>query len=96
MSRSILESHRYTAQLQKLGSVERLDSVLCGVLWSIWCNAESWPLVPGFRGIRLAKTDGYGSTARLRVWFRILDDDEAELLWVENDLASAGSDDSDG
>lgn len=92
--RTLREEDSYRKLKELLGDVERLDEVLDGVLWSIATNAEGWPIVPGFDTVRLAKTDGYGDTPQLKVWFQILSDNEASLLGIELDLPDGESEES--
>ena len=95
MPRTLIESPSYGKMAAALGDARRLDEVLRGVTWSLSENAEAWPIVRGFRTIRLAKTDGYGDTPRLRIWFRILNDNEVELLGIEPDPAVENGDDAE-
>ena len=83
MPRNLIESAAFTRMLAELGDVKRLDDVLRGVCWSIHINAEDWPVVRGFKRVRIAKSDGYGDTPKLRLWFRVLNNDEAELHAIE-------------
>jgi hypothetical protein len=84
-NRTLVESAIYTRQYAKIaeGNIARLDEVLAGLIWSISESPEKWPPVPGFRTTRLAKSDGYGNSPKVRIWFRILNQEETELRYIE-------------
>jgi hypothetical protein len=84
-NRTLVESSTYRQQFTQIaeGKPARLDDVLTGLTWSISERPESWPLIPGYRTTRLAKSDGYGDTAKLRIWFRIVDENQIELRYIE-------------
>jgi len=83
MHRTLVESKLYTEQYRALGDVKRLDDLLSGLLWSLSTAAhpEEWPIVPGFRALRIAKTDGF-DTPVLRIWF-VLNEQTVDLLAIE-------------
>ena len=85
--RELIESEEYQDQLEKLGGARALDNPLRGVLWSLAVNPEVWPLVPGYKRIRLAYTEPEitprGVIAGLRVWFEILDSHQVLLQYLD-------------
>ena len=81
--RQVLETHWFTEQLGTLGDIRRLDEALAPVQLILTENAEVFPLVRGYRRIRLAKTRAVGDVPALNVWFMIEDPDSVLLLYVE-------------
>ena len=87
--RQLVESEDYLDQHEKLGSVASLDEALRALYWSLTVRAEVWPVVPGFKRLRLAYTDMVESRGRikhgLRIWFEIRDEHTVDLLYLERD-----------
>jgi hypothetical protein len=85
--RTLVEHPGFTKQLATLGDVRFADRILSGVTWGISTFAEEFDLVPGYHELRIAKTDEFdsteGSTVPLRIYFKILNDREVLLYWVE-------------
>lgn len=58
--------------------------------WVLAVNAEVYPVLPGLRSLRLAVTDPFttpaGRVPRLRIYFKIVDDDLVELVWIEESV----------
>lgn len=84
---TLIESELFTWQLEEIASHRYVDEALIG-FWSAVCtNPEAFPIVPGRRELRLAKTGAYTrdgiEVPPLRLWFRILDENSVELLSVE-------------
>jgi hypothetical protein len=52
--RTLKQTDIYTDQFNRLGDAQRLDEVLRGILNSIACNAEGWPVVTGYQITRMA------------------------------------------
>lgn len=90
--RTLIESLEFSKLLAEIGDIKRLDEVLCGLCWSLSKNPEGWSVVTGFKTIRLAKTDGYGNTPVLSLWFRIISDNEVLLLAIEQDELDSNDD----
>ncbi|MBZ5557137.1 MAG: hypothetical protein LAO77_07660 [Acidobacteriia bacterium] len=86
--RELIESEDYLDQLEKLGAQET-DERLRGIMWSLTLRAEEWPVVEGFKRLRLAKTDlvrsGGKVKPRLQVWFEIRDSHHVDLLYLDQD-----------
>ena len=61
-----------------------IDEVLRGLVWAISNNAERFRIVPG-RNMRVGFAFGQHPVPALMVYFRIVDDEQAELLWVQED-----------
>ena len=59
-----------------------LEDALVGVWWALSNNAEDFPIVTGYKSLRIAKTDRVRTLAPLRVIFRI-NGDAVELKWIE-------------
>ena len=81
--RTQVESQEYTNAFQKIGDAKELDAALAGLTLSISINPADWPIVPGFKDIRLAKTDATKDAPVLSIWFRVLDMDTIFLLYIE-------------
>jgi len=71
-----------------LGSPQVVDEILSGPEYLIASGAEEFPFVLENHGIRAAKTASlsWASMPALNIFFRILSENEAELLWVEHDF----------
>lgn len=83
--RTLVENETYTQSVNRLGGARRLDNLLELLTCSIAEKAEVFPKVPGFKGLRIAKTDKVSwkpSIKRLKLFFRILDENRVELLWI--------------
>lgn len=85
--RTLVESEDYKDQIEILGGARDVDEALRAVLWSLALTPTVWPVVKGFKRLRLAWTDpSKGPVLRraLWVWFEIRDNDEAvDLLFIE-------------
>ncbi len=82
--RNIREEASFVESRDKLGAtVKRLDEILWGVTWALAKDAEcaSWavPDTP----IRVVLTDAFPDIPSLRIYFRVVDDDQVALLYVE-------------
>ncbi len=70
-----------------MGGAQRIDQALYAVKWVLSVNAEVYPVLPGRRSLRLVTTDPFttpeGRVPRLRMYFKIIDDDLVELVWIE-------------
>lgn len=84
---TLVETPEYTARRAEL-AYPRLDDVLRGVMWALSTNPAAFPIVPGFRDVRVVKTDpiafGPSMQPRLRIWFRI-DGRQVRLEYIEPD-----------
>ena len=69
--RELIESVSFTAALDEIGDIKRLDEVLTGAYWALSTNPEVYDVVNGFADIRLLKTDPLGGLPGFRIWFRI-------------------------
>ena len=81
--RTLVHSDLYTAQLELLGDIKRLDDVLCAVEWSLARNPNIYGIVRGMRDVRLLKTDPHNEIPALRIWFSISDNGDVHLLYIE-------------
>lgn len=88
--RECVESEDYLDQLEKLGAAAT-DERLRAIIWSLTVRAEVWPIVPGFKRLRIAKTNAVirptGVKPGLRVWFEIRDANHVDLLYLEQVIA---------
>jgi hypothetical protein len=61
-----------------------LADAMAAVNWALSNNAEDFPIVTGFKSLRLVKTEQVRKLPPLRVAFRINpDSDVVELKWIE-------------
>ena len=82
--RTVVESSDYTEALGALGDLKRLDDVLAGVYWAMATRPEHYQPLLATKKLRVVKTDGYGDTPSLRVFFTIDEDGErVHALYVE-------------
>jgi hypothetical protein len=81
--RTLIDSKEYAKAFAKIGDAERLDSAIAGLTWAIATNPADFPLVPGVKNIRLAKTDAIKDLPRLIIWFSVLSPDEILLRYIE-------------
>ena len=84
---TLRESEFYAWQLSKLGTSERMDDVLAGLLWAIARLADDFPLVPGTEKLRIAESTRFlhddGTPLRVRIWFVVASENEVDLLAIE-------------
>jgi hypothetical protein len=62
----------------------QIDDVLNGLVWAMSTNAEGFRKVPGL-DMRVGFAFGRHPIPALKVYFRIVDENSVELLWVEED-----------
>ena len=83
----LVETPEYTARLAEI-AYPRLDDALRGVRWALAINPTAFPLVPGFKDIRVVKTDplefGPSVLPRLRIWFCV-EGQRVHLEYIEPD-----------
>ena len=84
---TLRESEFYAWQVTRLGSSERMDDVLAGLLWAIARLADDFPLVPDTEKLRVAESTRFlhddGTPLRLRIWFVVANENEVDLLAIE-------------
>ncbi|MFZ2280353.1 MAG: hypothetical protein WAW39_21320 [Prosthecobacter sp.] len=84
---TLRESEFYAWQVARLGSSERMDDVLAGLLWAIARLADDFPLVPDTEKLRVAESTRFlhddGTPLRLRIWFVVASENEVDLLAIE-------------
>lgn len=87
ISRNLRESASFTEAVEILGGAEVIDEALEPLVLAIAARPETFDIIPGFQSLRMAKTDpiAYGDfdIPPLRLTFRIVDDENVELLWIE-------------
>jgi hypothetical protein len=81
--RTLIESEEYARAFAKLGDAKRLDEAVNALTWGISIYPAQFPLVNGFKTIRVAKTDAVGDAPCLIIWFSILNPDEILLRFIE-------------
>jgi hypothetical protein len=83
--RTLIENDVYKQNIRQLGGARKLNSILEVLTTSIAERPEVFPIIPGFTHIRMAKTDKVPwkpAIKRLKIGFRILSENEVELLWI--------------
>ncbi len=84
---TLRESEFYAWQTSQLGSSERMDDVLAGLLWAVARLADDFPLVPGTEKLRVAESTRFlrddGTPLRVRIWFIVASENEVDLLAIE-------------
>ncbi len=81
----VVESEEFTAQLQALGDIKRLDDRLRGLTVALWVEADNCPFVITGNRLRVATLPSFRSDEPpLTIWFEIIDD-MALLRWIEPD-----------
>jgi hypothetical protein len=89
--RTLIESELYSNQLRALeGKIERLDEILAGVLWGIALAPEVFPVISGYRRLRLAKSREFevpfaSPLPVLQIWFAVDDVGQVELMAIERE-----------
>ena len=76
--RTLVHTDNYQRQCEQLGGYARMDQVHTGIEWAICSRPEVYAIIDGTKDIRLLKT-----ISGLGVWFRIIDDEQVELLHIE-------------
>jgi hypothetical protein len=85
--RTLIEDEVFTAQLADIagnvGNIRYLDDALLALTWALSTNPEEYEVIPGTKGLRVAKTRWYERESIivpvLKVWFSIVDDDHVLL-----------------
>jgi len=72
----------YQEVLAKCADKKDLEAALTGIWWALSNNAEDFPLVSGYKSLRIAKTDPVRSLPALRVVFTT-NGDTVQLRWIE-------------
>jgi len=97
--RTLVEEPTFSTQLAALGDVRRLDEALRALTWALHENAEHYPIIRGTKRLRVAKTDGYGATPCLRVFFTIevteIGTESVHLWFVDHDVEGANEPDGE-
>ena len=73
----------YLNAVDPIAQQHDLTEVLAGVYWALKNNAEDFPVIPGYKTLRMVKTDSVRGIPALRIIFRIVDDKEVALHWIE-------------
>ena len=81
-----IDSKEFSDAFAALGDPKDVDEALESLVWSLTENPKEWPLLPGFKDLRIAKTDATEAMPRLRVFFRVDENGEhVHLLYIEKD-----------
>jgi len=90
MPRTITHTHEYAAQAEALKDSPRFFDVQAAIDWGVATQPTIWPVVEGMQALRILRTDGSefegagiaGDVVPFRVAFRIIDDNNVELLTI--------------
>ena len=84
---TLRESALFTWKASQLGSSQKMDDLLSGLLWAIARLADDFPLVEGTEHLRVAESKRFiredGTPVRLRLWFALTSESEVDLLTIE-------------
>jgi hypothetical protein len=85
--RVLRETQSYAEAFEQLGDAAAIDESLLIITEAIARNPEVYKVVSPYKQIRTAKTDpmltARGVAAGLIVWFRIVDANTVDLLYIE-------------
>lgn len=82
--REIAYDHRALHQLITIGGGEmrHLDARMAVLEWALWLNAEDFPVIDGFRTIRVTRLPGHDKEPTLRVFFDV-ENGAVTILWID-------------
>ena len=84
---TLREDELFTAQLEALDSIKYLDEALEAIMWALSNNPEIYPIVPGTKRLRVAKTKSYErgivTIPPLKIWFSVETDEIVLLRSIE-------------
>ncbi len=80
--RSIVPSELYTSEAKKFAEKRELDDAFVALFWALQNNAEDFPVIPGYKTLRMAKTDAVRNIPALHLIFKILGD-AVRLEYIE-------------
>jgi hypothetical protein len=82
--RTLVETPGFAKDKEELGDAQSIDEALLAVTWALSQKPEDFPVIPGTRGLRMAKTRPYlrggNIIPALEVWFIIEDDNYVSLF----------------
>lgn len=87
--RGVYESEGFREQKEKIGDAYEIDKILDGIYWAVASNAEEYPILPTTNRTRMIPTHEFvildTTLPALRVYFAIEDENNAVLLWIQED-----------
>lgn len=82
--RSLVHDPEYEREYSRIERHTTYARVLGGLIHHIAAKPEEFDVVPGFDGVRIAKSDSYqtidGVIGRMRIWFRIANENQILML----------------
>ena len=81
--REIVPFEIYKSLSCQIADPRELDDALIGVMWALRHNAEDFPLMPGYKTLRMVKTDAVRNIPALHVIFKINPQDQVQLRYIE-------------
>jgi hypothetical protein len=80
--RTIEVSQLFKSEASKIAEQKEIDGAISAILWALKNNAEDYPVIQGFKTLRMAKTDAIRNVPELHVVFKILGD-KVRLEYIE-------------
>ena len=85
--RTLVESKEFSEVAKKLGEPKDVDNATCAITWALSCKPEVYPIVTGFRKLRVIR-DRYANgeksnEATIRMFYIIRDKDHVDLMYIE-------------
>jgi hypothetical protein len=80
--RTIEASEVYSHALKDLSDRTDIEDAVSALLWALKNNAEDFPVIPGYKTLRMAKTDSVRDVPSLHLIFKILGD-KVRLEYIE-------------
>jgi hypothetical protein len=81
--RTLVPSSLYRSLSSQIADRRELDDALAALYWALRNKADDYPIMPGYRTLRMAKTDAVRDIPALYVIFSIRNDNEVELRYIE-------------
>jgi hypothetical protein len=82
--RTIVTCSLYDRLASEIANTDELKDSVSALMWGLQNNAEDFPIIPGYKTLRMAKTDAVRGIPALRLVFKIgEEDDQVHLKWIE-------------
>jgi len=81
--REIVPFEIYKSLASQIANPHDLDDALAGVMWALRNKADDFPIMRGFKTLRMVKTDAIRNIPALHIIFSINDQDQVLLRYIE-------------
>ncbi len=81
--RTLVPLSLYNSLSSQVANRRELDDALAAVYWALRNKAEDYPIMRGYRTLRMAKTDAVRDIPALYVIFSIKNENVVELRYIE-------------